>query len=228
MSPPPWTLFWPRSGLTPLPYRPTCPVSRTRLIRARTLSTALWCSVMPSVQQIIARVGRRERVGQLADRVGRDAGLALGVLERVRLDLRPVRLEVLGRAVDERLVLEARAMISRPIAFARAMSLPTSRPSQTSAHSAPSSSGAGRPRRAARRCGRRAGGGGRRSGASRGRCCPTGRSGPSLRPHGMNLCRHRHRTRSPDRRRWGRVRSGCSCRCCCCPARPWRTSGPRS
>ena len=27
MSPPPWTLFWPRSGLRPLPYRPTCPVS---------------------------------------------------------------------------------------------------------------------------------------------------------------------------------------------------------
>ncbi len=55
MSPPPWTLFWPRSGLTPLPYRPTWPVRSTSEIRARTLSTALWCSVMPSVQQIIAR-----------------------------------------------------------------------------------------------------------------------------------------------------------------------------
>src|SRR5438445_2415963 len=30
MSPPPWTLFWPRSGLTPEPYRPTCPVKRDR------------------------------------------------------------------------------------------------------------------------------------------------------------------------------------------------------
>ena len=55
MSPPPWTLFWPRSGLTPEPYRPTCPVSSTRLISASTLSTALWCSVIPRVQQIIAR-----------------------------------------------------------------------------------------------------------------------------------------------------------------------------
>ena len=55
MSPPPWTLFWPRSGLRPLPQRPTCPVSSDRLMSARTLSTALWCSVMPSVQQIIAR-----------------------------------------------------------------------------------------------------------------------------------------------------------------------------
>src|SRR6188474_1533282 len=55
MSPPPWTLFWPRSGLTPLPYRPTWPVSRMSEMSDRTLSTALWCSVMPSVQQIIAR-----------------------------------------------------------------------------------------------------------------------------------------------------------------------------
>ena len=36
---------------------------------------------------------RRERVGQLADRVGGDAGLALGVLERVALDLGLVGLE---------------------------------------------------------------------------------------------------------------------------------------
>ena len=39
----------------PDPYRPTWPVSRARLISARTLSVALWCSVMPSVQQIWAR-----------------------------------------------------------------------------------------------------------------------------------------------------------------------------
>ena len=53
MSPPPWTLFCPRSGFSPLPYLPTLPVSRPRLISASTLSVALWCSVMPSVQQII-------------------------------------------------------------------------------------------------------------------------------------------------------------------------------
>ena len=107
MSPPPWTLFWPRSGLTPLPYRPTWPVSSTSEMRARTLSTALWCSVMPSVQQIIALSARREGVGQFADRLGRDARLALGVLERVRLDLGLVGLEAVGRAVDELAVLEA-------------------------------------------------------------------------------------------------------------------------
>ncbi len=53
MSPPPCTLFCPRSGLRPHPYRPTFPVSSPRLISASTLSVALWCSVMPRVQQII-------------------------------------------------------------------------------------------------------------------------------------------------------------------------------
>ena len=55
MSPPPCTLFCPRSGLTPEPYLPTWPVSSERLMSAKTLSTALWCSVIPSVQQICAR-----------------------------------------------------------------------------------------------------------------------------------------------------------------------------
>ena len=54
MSPPPCTLFWPRSGTTPEPQRPTWPVRSDRLISAKTLSTALWCSVMPSVQQSCA------------------------------------------------------------------------------------------------------------------------------------------------------------------------------
>jgi len=47
-------------------------------------------------------------VGHLADGVGGDAGLALGVLERVRPDTRPVGLVAVGGAGDERLVLEAR------------------------------------------------------------------------------------------------------------------------
>ena len=48
-----------------------------------------------------------EGVGQLADGIGRDARLALGVVERVRLDLGLVGLEAGRRAVDERAVLEA-------------------------------------------------------------------------------------------------------------------------
>jgi hypothetical protein len=46
-------------------------------------------------------------VGQLPDRLGRDAGLALGVLEGVGLDLGLVRLEVEGRPLDELGVGEA-------------------------------------------------------------------------------------------------------------------------
>jgi hypothetical protein len=46
-------------------------------------------------------------VGQLADRLGRDARLALGVLERVRLDLGLVGLEIGRRPPDELGVREA-------------------------------------------------------------------------------------------------------------------------
>ncbi len=54
------------------------------------------------------RPGRcRERVGQLADGLGRDAGLPLRVLERVRLDLRLVVGEPARRPIDELAVLEA-------------------------------------------------------------------------------------------------------------------------
>jgi hypothetical protein len=45
-------------------------------------------------------------MGQLADRVGRHAGGALGVLEGVRLHCPAVVLEVLGRALDELAVRE--------------------------------------------------------------------------------------------------------------------------
>ena len=48
-----------------------------------------------------------ERVGQLADGLGRDAGLALGVVEGVRLDLCLVGVEIGRRALDELSVLEA-------------------------------------------------------------------------------------------------------------------------
>jgi hypothetical protein len=47
-------------------------------------------------------------VREVADGLGRDAGLALRVVERVRLDLRPVGLEVDGGPVDELAVLQAR------------------------------------------------------------------------------------------------------------------------
>ena len=73
---------------------------------ARTLSTALWCSVMPSVQQIIARgaVANAWARSRMA-RAGTPVSL-LGVFERVGLDLGLVGIEVGGRALDELAVLE--------------------------------------------------------------------------------------------------------------------------
>ncbi len=49
MSQPPWTLFWPRSGLTPLEGLPIWPQSMARFARFCTFSVPQVCSVMPSV-----------------------------------------------------------------------------------------------------------------------------------------------------------------------------------
>ena len=67
---------------------------------------------------------------------GVDAGHLFGVLERVRLDRGAVVLESARRALDERRFASPAAMISRAIAFASAMSDPTSSPSHASAHAA--------------------------------------------------------------------------------------------
>jgi hypothetical protein len=45
-------------------------------------------------------------VGELADARGGHAGLALRVLQRVRLDLLPVGVEAAGRALDEGAILQ--------------------------------------------------------------------------------------------------------------------------
>ena len=91
MSPPPWTLFWPRSGLRPLPYRPTWPVQQRQVDQREDVVDRVVVLGDAEGPADHRPVGGRERVGQLADRVGGDAGLALGVLERVRLDAWPGR-----------------------------------------------------------------------------------------------------------------------------------------
>ena len=109
MSPPPWTLFWPRSGLTPRAVPADVPGQQHQVDQRQDVVdrvVVLGDAEGPADHR--PRRGR-ERVGQLADRRGRDAGLALGVLERVRLDLGLVGLEVDRRALDELAVLEARA-----------------------------------------------------------------------------------------------------------------------
>jgi hypothetical protein len=75
------------------------------LISASTLSAALWCSVMPSVQQICAG-GPGVLVRELPDQVRWDAGVALGALKRVPGDGLAVLVEVGRGAPDELLVRE--------------------------------------------------------------------------------------------------------------------------
>ena len=47
MSQAPWTLFWPRSGLTPTPSRPMLPVAMARLAMPMTIVEPWLCSVTP-------------------------------------------------------------------------------------------------------------------------------------------------------------------------------------
>ena len=47
MSQEPWTLFWPRNGLTPTPSRPKLPVAIARFAIAITMDVPWLCSVTP-------------------------------------------------------------------------------------------------------------------------------------------------------------------------------------
>ena len=172
MSPPPWTLFWPRSGFRPLPYRPTWPVSSGEVDQREDVVdrvVVLGDAERPADHR---PVGLRVGVGQLADRGRGHARLALGVLERVRLDLRPVGLEVGRRAVDELGVREAGV---DDLAPDRVRERDVRADVEAQPHVGPL--GRARPARVDRVQPRAvadaaAGGGGRRSDASPGRCEP--------------------------------------------------------
>ena len=227
MSPPPWTLFCPRSGLIPDPYLPTWPVSSARLMSEKTLSTALWCSVIPSVQQICARSAlpyacASSRIASAGTPVTRSASSSVHGSTDARNSSKPV----VARSTNSMSASPA-WMISRATAFASGMSVPTSMPSQRSP-TARTASAAGRRPSASRPGGPPSARGGRRSDAPRARSSPRGGSGPRCGPPRRSSSRRLHRTPSPDRRRWARVRFGCSCRCCWSPGRPGRTSAWRS
>jgi len=49
----PCTLFWPRSGCSPVPGRPTCPVVSASAIRQRALSVPCTCWLMPMPQKMM-------------------------------------------------------------------------------------------------------------------------------------------------------------------------------
>ena len=50
----PCTLFWPRNGWSPVPGRPTCPVTKANAMRQRALSVPWMCCEMPMPQKIMA------------------------------------------------------------------------------------------------------------------------------------------------------------------------------
>ena len=106
------------------------------MIRLRTLSTALWCSVMPSVQQIMARSARANawaasRIASAGTPVRRSPSSSVYSSTLAAYSSNPV----VACSMKPRLCRPA-WMISRAIVFERATSEPTSRPSQRSAHCA--------------------------------------------------------------------------------------------
>ena len=215
MSPPPCTLFWPRSGLHPQPQRPTWPVSSARLIRAQ------------HVVDGVVVLGDAERpadhapsacayvVRGLANDVGRNAGGALGELERVRLDAARYSSKLVVRIRDERSVGQTGV---NDLARHRVGQCDVAPDVQPQPHVGPL--GGGRASRVDHvepapfwiplsrwwnqiGCASRA-------------FDPQRRTTSVSSTSGRSSCRRPPRILSSDRRRWERVRSGCSCRCCCC------------
>ena len=229
MSPPPWTLFWPRSGFTPLPYTPTCPVSRLRLINASTLSTALWCSVMPERPADRRAIGLGVGVRDLPDRPrpARPSRLAPRSSVQSITDALYASNPVVAPC-DERVVLQ---VVGDDLARDRVRERDVACPRRSRATDRPTPRtpcGADPPRSASRRCGSPSGRGGRRSDAPRARSIPTRGRDRCARSLRMSLSRRLLRTLWPDRPRRERVRCGCSCRCCCSAGPDERTSVRRS
>ena len=102
----------------------------------RTLSTAVTCSVMPSVQHRIARSARAyawaiSRMTSAGTPVTRSPSSSVHGSTDARYSSKPV----VERSMKRSLVSPA-WMISRAIVLERAMSVPTSSPSHASAHRA--------------------------------------------------------------------------------------------
>ncbi len=134
MSPPPCTLFWPRAGTSPEPQRPMWPGEQCQIAQREDVVDGVVMLGDPEGPQELRLPARGVRVRNLADRVRRDPGDLGGDVERVRLDrLANAAYPSVEWAMKSRFVSPA-WMISRAIAFARAMSVPTSMPSQRSAN----------------------------------------------------------------------------------------------
>ena len=169
MSPPPCTLFWPRSGLSPAPHRPTCPHEQRQVDEGEHVVDAVVVLGDAERPADLRPVGAGVGVGELADRLGGDAG---DLRRRARASTpRPTRRtrrsRVVPRSMNDR--------VDQPgvddLAGDRVRQGDVGADVRGRARhrrTAPSSCGAGRRRRAWRRCARPAARGGRRSGARRG------------------------------------------------------------
>ena len=83
MSDAPCTLFWPRSGCSPLPGRPTLPVIAHSAIRQRALSVPVVCWEIPMPQKMIPARASPQTRATSPDHVGGHAGDLLAALRRV-------------------------------------------------------------------------------------------------------------------------------------------------
>ena len=108
MSPPPCTLFWPRSGLTPDPYLPDVPGEQRQVDEREHVVDRV---VMLGDAQGPAdhgTIGTGIGVCRVANDVGRDPGLPLPRLQACSARRRGVFVETGGRPLNERLIREAR------------------------------------------------------------------------------------------------------------------------
>ena len=108
MSPPPWTLFWPRSGLSPGAVAADVAAEQAEVDEREDVVDRVVVLGDPERPADHRPVGARVGVRRLADHLGRHARQPLALLERERLDRGRVLLEPLGRPLDEGRVVEPR------------------------------------------------------------------------------------------------------------------------
>ena len=171
-------------------------------------------------------VGARVGVGHLTDHFGRHAGLHLAPVEGPRLDRVGVSVVVESRALDEGSIRQPCVDDLAPSCWPERCQCPR-RAQPICRRTVRSRCVEGRRRTAGRRGACPPARDERRSDAPRGRSSPTARSRRSLRSPCRTTFRRPPRTLPPDRRRWERVKFGCTNRCCSCPSPPGRTSAPR-
>ncbi len=135
MSPPPCTLFWPRSGFTPEPYLPDMAGEQRQVDQREDVVHRVVVLGDAEGPADLGPVGPRVGVRRPPDHVRRNPGLPLGDTPAcsARPQSRYASNPVVARRMNASLARPA-WMISRAIALESAMSDPTLSPSHSSAH----------------------------------------------------------------------------------------------